>query len=206
MSNHVFSGSHVEKYHERVVQQLAEELRARGKPILFPDKQDRHNSQPDISVEGHIAVEVKILNPTKEDFAINERAKLALSQGEPAQWGGTLNSAPLQEDMESAVKKFKGRSETYRLVVFASPLEFQMSKHRLEPLLKGVTQLIFRLPSGDIIKSKQINVPVTKRASSVINGILLMHGEDLHLRHLFIIGGEQNADVESLAQTISKLF
>lgn len=117
-----FTTRQVNTLHDRVVRFLCSKLAKLKAEITYPDTEDRTSKQPDICVARKMVIEVKVLNPTKEDYKLDIKRQEEWENRRFTTGVSTVNPKPLQHDLADAVAKFKQRTEKYKVVVFYSPL------------------------------------------------------------------------------------
>jgi hypothetical protein len=182
-----FSSKEANEFHDKIVEQLANELNSVRNSIAYPDKESQAIRLPDLSIEGELVIEVKFLNPTKDDWIVELAAREAADTGDLIVTGGTLATRPLQQDIEDALEQFRNRMETCRLLVLVSPMEYQLRPMKLRMLLGGITHLSIGNDTGNVNRERKINVPVKQRTITQLHGILYIYGEQLQRRHLWIL-------------------
>lgn len=196
MSTHYYSGKTANKKHNEIVEEISNIFRKSQHEIVHPDAQNStENSKiPDIIINNELAVEVKILNPTINDFNIDKEAEKKWVTSKFTDYGGEMNPGPIQRDVEKASQQLIGVDVNYKLLVLYSPLTWQLKHDRLADMLRGLRTIDLFSRNGEIIatRTRRTQVPIKQGVEQKINGIFYINESHFESRILWKLNEKDN--------------
>lgn len=170
---HLYTNNEANKIHNGIVNETAQQFT--GHNISYPDKDNPEIKNPDINIDDRLYIEVKVLNPTQDDW---QAEQTAIDQFEKDRFTATsvkLNPKPIQDAVYNANNQLSNING-YRLLILFSPMKWQLSPNKIFYMLTGLVTYEINLSDGSEKRVTNRTVPI-KQFIKNIDGILYFNPE-----------------------------
>lgn len=202
MSTHLLNNNKAQKVHDDIVDDIVKLFA--GHEVELPDRVQGEigEKRPDITIDGKLAIEVKVLNPTIEDWKIDIEAQRKWENSRSTDSGGKMNPLPIQAEMRRAIKQLRRRPEKYKVVVLYSPLVWQMSSRRLKDMLTGLHTftLIQKGMDTRLAYYSKTSVPLQRGAERVIDAVVYINEAHWNSRTIFRLNRKRCALLKKISE------
>lgn len=172
-STHLYTNNEANKVHDDIISTIVQSFARHT--ISYPDRDNPDAKNPDISIDNRLFIEVKVLNPTHEDWQADQSAVIQFDDNGFTTGGGKLNPKPIQDAVYNANKQLSGL-EGYRLLVLFSPMAWQFKPSVINYMLSGLVTFEYNPSDGSLNRTTNKVVPL-KRTIDCIDGIIYLYAD-----------------------------
>lgn len=203
-----YSKPQVNAIHDTIVSQIDKKL-SKNHITSSPDKLYPDKKMPDLQVDGDTNIEVKVINPSNEDYKIDEKAIKEFEERSWAETGGTIHPDSIMRAVRGSLNQLLGLDAKVRILVIVSTLEFQNSQPDLiKYILNGLIQI--QIPNNENnrrpSKTRRVKVPVTQKFSSKVDAILYVYGKKMDKNCLWHLNGKTYPIYNELSEHVSYMW
>lgn len=185
-ATHLYTNNEANEIHDDIVNKTA--MLFAGRNISFPDKEYPTVKNPDINIDDRLFIEVKVLNPTRDDWKIEQEAIDQYEKNGFVAAGGKLNPKPIQDAVYNANNQLSN-SDGYCLLILFSPMKWQLTPNVICYMLTGLITYVINLSEESIKMGKNRTVPL-KRNIINIDGILFMNPDTKNNGVIWMLNGK----------------
>lgn len=203
-----YSKPQINKIHNWVVSQIGKKLSLNHK-MTFPDKLYPDKRMPDIQVDGDTNIEVKVINPSNEDYEIDEKAIKEFEERNWTETGGTIYPDSIMRAVRGSLDQLLGLDSKIRILVLVSTLEIQNSQPGLiKYILTGLIQILIPNDNNNRLKARtrRVKVPITQEFSSKVDAILYIYGTKTDKYYLWHLNKKIYPIYNELSEKISYMW
>lgn len=201
-SAHLLNNSKAQKTHDDIVDDIVKLFA--GHEVVLPDsiQGEIGERRPDIAIDGKLAIEVKVLNPTIEDWKIDVEAQKKWEKSRSTDSGGKMNPLPIQAEIRRAIKQLRNRPEKYKVVVLYSPLVWQMSSRRLKDMLTGLHTFTLVRKGIDtrLAYHSKTSVPLQRGVEQIVDAVVYINEAHWKSRTVFRLNRRRCALLKKISE------